>query len=410
MAIAASPHHAAASAPDPMALRVRVQVDPRRLLMGAGVLVAAVVLAALLGSPLDTLTAALDRMAAADPALVGLGLLAEAASFAGYIALTSLVVGRAAPRIGVAVSAQITLAGAAVNRMLPTAGLGGIGLTLWALRRAGRSGAEATRALLTFLVLLYLVFLGALAAAGAAVLAGAAGDAPAWLGIGPVAFAVAAIVIGAAIGLAGPRRLAGGAPERDLRRLRTSALTLSESVRGATRFLRSRDARLLGAPAWWGFDLAVLAAALAALGDAPALGIIALGYFAGIVANTIPVPGAVTGGMTGVLLLCGVPADLALPAVLVYRAISLWIPVPVGAAALLGLQRAVRGWTAEDAGASAAPEPLAEERVEERRAPRGVVDDVLLGRPQPAQRGLRPAIGVARSARCTRRTYTPVRH
>jgi uncharacterized membrane protein YbhN (UPF0104 family) len=351
-----------------MALRIRMRLEPRRVLAGTGVLAAVVAVTALLGSPLDTVSAALERMAAADPLLVALGLAAEAASFAGYVALTSLVVGRAAPRIGVAVSAQITLAGAAVNRMLPTAGLGGIGLTLWALRRAGRSSGEAASALLTFLVLLYVVFLAALAAAGAAVLTGAAGDAPAGLGIGLAVFAVAAIAIGAAAGLAGPGWVAKVPGRTGHRRLHAGAVTLAGSVRGAVGFLRSGDARLLGAPAWWGFDLAVLAAALAALGDAPAIGVIALGYFAGIVANTLPVPGAVTGGMTGVLVLCGVPADLALPAVLVYRAISLWIPVPVGAAALVGLQRAVRRWAAEDAGAPVMAHPAAREAAPGARA------------------------------------------
>lgn len=53
--------------------------------------------------------------------------------------------------------------------------------------------------------------------------------------------------------------------------------------------------------------------------------------------------------MTGVLLLCGVPVDLVLPAVLVYRGISLWLPVPVGLAAFLGLQRTAHRWTQEDA-------------------------------------------------------------
>ena len=45
--------------------------------------------------------------------------------------------GGAAPRVGRRESAQITLAGAAATRVLPTAGVGGLALTLWTLRRAG---------------------------------------------------------------------------------------------------------------------------------------------------------------------------------------------------------------------------------------------------------------------------------
>ena len=343
--MATSPHTLC----DPLALRLRVRPDPRQALVAMVAMVAVAVLLALTGSPLGTFAAALERVAAADPLLVGLGVLAEVGSFAGYVALTWLVVGREAPRVTPAVSAHITLAGTAVNRLLPTAGLGGIGLTLWALRRAGLSKARATSTLLTFLVVLYTVFLGALLATGLAALGGSAGDAPAWTGLGLTLLGGGAIAVGFLIGLLGPTRLAaargGAAPGR----VRGAAMTLAESVRGAAAVLRSGDPRLFGALAWWGFDLAVLAAAFAAFGDAPAAGVIALAYFAGIVANTIPVPGAVAGGMTGVLLLCGVPADLALPAVLAYRAISLWVPVPLGAAAMVGLQRTVRTWAAQDA-------------------------------------------------------------
>mgnify|MGYP000226286617 CR=1 FL=1 len=115
---------------DPLALRLSVRPDARRLLLGAGGFGAVVAFLALTGSPLGTFAAALERVAAADPLLVGLGVLAEVGSFAGYVALTWLVVGREAPRVTPAVSAQITLAGTAVNRLLPTAGLGGIGLNV----------------------------------------------------------------------------------------------------------------------------------------------------------------------------------------------------------------------------------------------------------------------------------------
>ncbi len=365
---------------DPLTLSLRLRPEPRRVLLALAGVGALVAVGANVGSPLDTVSAAIDRTAAADPWLVLIGVLAEFGSFAGYVALTCFVVGREVPRVTPAVSAQITLAGTAVNRLLPTGGLGGIGLTIWALRRAGLSTARATSTLLTFLVLLYAVFLAALALAGLGALVGGAGDAPAWTGYGPALFGTFAIGVGAALGLLGPERIAafrtagadaratgadrvvagGGASAstddqpagRSLRlatRARSGAVSLAGSVRGAAALVRTHDPRLAGALAWWGFDLAVLAAAFAALGDAPAAGVIALGYFAGIVANTVPIPGAVTGGMTGVLLLCGVPADLALPAVLAYRGISLWIPVPLGAAALVGLRHSVQGWAGEDA-------------------------------------------------------------
>jgi hypothetical protein len=97
---------------------------------------------------------------------------------------------------------------------------------------------------------------------------------------------------------------------------------------------------------------------LHALGAPPSLAVIVLGYFVGQVANTIPIPGAVSGGMVGVLLAFGVEPDLALASVLAYRAIAIWLPAPIGLAALNGLRRTTATWTAEDAPADApAPSP-----------------------------------------------------
>jgi hypothetical protein len=52
--------------------------------------------------------------------------------------------------------------------------------------------------------------------------------------------------------------------------------------------------------------------------------------------------------MVGAFLALGMPAVVVLPAVLAYRAIAIWTPVPAGAAALAGLRRRVRDWAAED--------------------------------------------------------------
>jgi hypothetical protein len=73
-----------------------------------------------------------------------------------------------------------------------------------------------------------------------------------------------------------------------------------------------------------------------------------LGYFLGQVANTVPLPGAASGGMVGAFLALGMPAEVVLPAVLAYRAIAIWTPVPAGALALTGLRRRVRSWAEED--------------------------------------------------------------
>ncbi len=122
-------------------------------------------------------------------------------------------------------------------------------------------------------------------------------------------------------------------------------------MRDALGFLRSGDARLLGAPAWWAFDAAVLWATFNALGEPPALAVLAFAYFAGQVGNTIPVPGAVSGGMVGTLLAFGVAPDLALSSVLAYRAVAIWLPAPLGLAALGALRGRVGRWSREDSDA-----------------------------------------------------------
>ena len=126
-------------------------------------------------------------------------------------------------------------------------------------------------------------------------------------------------------------------------------------MRDAIALVRSGDARLLGAPAWWAFDAAVLWAMLNALGAPPSLAVVVLAYFVGQVANTIPIPGAVSGGMVGVLLAFGVDADLALASVLAYRSVAIWLPAPIGLAALGGLRRTFARWESQDAAPAAAP-------------------------------------------------------
>ncbi len=70
-----------------------------------------------------------------------------------------------------------------------------------------------------------------------------------------------------------------------------------------------------------------------------------MAYLVGMLANSLPIPGglvAVEGGLVGMLLLFGVrPASEVLAAVLIYRAISLWIPALIGSVAFLSLRREI---------------------------------------------------------------------
>ena len=309
------------------------------------------------GGPLRTFADALGRALDADPRWVIAGSAFEVLSFVGYIALLWLVGRRASPRLGLRASTQVTLGGAAATRLLPTGGVGGAALTLWALRRAGLGAHGAARTLLGFLVLLYAVFLGSIALAGGLIALGlTSADGPLALSALPAAAAALSIVAGLALaarhGASEPAAAAAQPLDSRMARLRailrSTPPTLGAAVRDAIALVRSGDVRLLGAPAWWAFDAAVLWAMLNAFGAPPALAVIILGYFVGQIANSIPVPGAVSGGMVGVLLAFGVAPDLALTSVLAYRAIAIWLPAPAGLVALGGLRRTLDRWAAED--------------------------------------------------------------
>src|SRR5947209_5759913 len=118
----------------------------------AGVAVAAVLLGA---GRVHAFADGIRRGLGLSPGWAATGVLFEFLSIAGYVALLSLVAGRATPRVGTRESAQMTLAGAAATRLVPTAGAGGVAVTLWALRRAGLRSREATGTLLVFMIVLY---------------------------------------------------------------------------------------------------------------------------------------------------------------------------------------------------------------------------------------------------------------
>src|SRR5215207_4747019 len=132
-----------------------VRALARRAALPAAALIAVAVAVVVAGGPLQAFADALRRAAEAEPAWVAGAAAFELLSFGGYIALFWLVGSRASGRLDFRASTQITLGGAAATRLLPTAGVGGAALTLWALRRTGLGTRGATRTLLAFLVLLY---------------------------------------------------------------------------------------------------------------------------------------------------------------------------------------------------------------------------------------------------------------
>ena len=289
----------------------------RRAAVPAALAAAAAVAVIVARGPLGAFADAFHRALEADPRWVVIAAVSELLSFGGYIALLWLVGGRATERLGLRESAQVTLGGAAATRLLPTAGVGGAALTLWALRRTAMGSRRATQTLMTFLITLYSVFLVGIIASGAALALGLAHrDGPLALTIVPASGAAFVLLFHLALARRRPREATTG-------RFATAADMLGEAVREGLRMVRAGDPRVLGAVAWWACDAAVLWAMLHAFGAPPSLAVLALAYFVGQVGNTIPVPGAVSGGMVGILVAFSVPADLALVSVFAYRAVAI---------------------------------------------------------------------------------------
>ncbi|HEU4539432.1 MAG TPA: lysylphosphatidylglycerol synthase transmembrane domain-containing protein, partial [Polyangiaceae bacterium] len=345
-----APHHD--TGPDFTLPALDLRLVARRAALPLALAAAALAVLLLAGGPLGVFADALSRAVSADPAWIALAAAAELLSFGGYIALFWLVGHRATPRLGLRASTEITFGGAAATRLLPTAGAGGAAITLWAIARTGLGARRGGHVLLTFLTLLYGVFLGGIALSGAAVALGlGGGEGHAVLAGAAALAATAALTVG--LGLA--RRPVPVTPP--VGRARSAAALLGGAVRDALALLRRGDARLLGAPAWWAFDAAVLWATFHALGEPPALPILAFAYFAGQVGNTIPMPGAASGGLVGTLLAFGVGPDLALSAVFAYRAVAIWLPAPLGLLALGALKSRVARWERDEAD-TPVPAPL----------------------------------------------------
>ena len=329
--------------------------------LAAPVLLACVAVGVVLlgGSHVQAFADAMRRGLGVSPSWAVVGVVFECVSIAGYVGLLSLIAGRATARVGARESAEITLAGAAATRLLPTAGAGGIALTLWALRRAGLGRRTATRTLLVFLILLYSVFVISTVLSGAALALGlVASSGPVEAGAVPAVVGTIAIAIclslSAGHGVEPCAGEAGGLEDRERRsRLRTGAALLRGALRDARHVVRSRDPRLAGAIAYWAFDAGVVWAMLHAFGSPAPLAVVALAYFVGQVANTLPLPGSVSAGITGVLIAFGVPVAVALPAVLAYRAIAVWLPSPLAIAAIPALRATTARWGREDARAAA---------------------------------------------------------
>ena len=325
-----------------------LEINGRTLLTLAGFLLAALLALYLLLPKLAGLQDTWNRIRDGSPWWMALALAFTVGMFAGYIAMFRGVFKDA--RIGWRESAQITLAGLAASRLFAAGGAGGLVLQAWALRQAGMRRREVSDRTISFLVLTYAPYAGAVIVCGFGLRLGLfAGSAPLSMTLVPAIVAVVAAAAVVAVVLV-PTDLAGrakGGPRSLWHRLATVPATSSAGVRDALRHLRSRDPALLGALAYWAFQIGVLWAAFKAFGTPPPLAVLIQGFFVGMLGNLLPIPGGVggvEGGLIGAYAAFDVGAGLALVAVLVFRAFTFWLPLIPGVVAFFRLRGTVDRW------------------------------------------------------------------
>jgi uncharacterized membrane protein YbhN (UPF0104 family) len=302
-----------------------------------------------------------ERLTSGDGRWLLLALGFEAISFLGHIVLFRAVSVDAGSRVGMRASTEITLAGHVATRLFASGGAGGVALTAWALHRSGMDRREVAARMTTFIVLLYSVYMFALIGGGLGLFLGLLpGDAPVALTLVPAALGVAVVSIVLSMPYVARRLERLGARHERVGKAGPAAAALGDGVRDSLRMARRLDPGLLGALLWWAGDIAVLWAAFNAFGEAPAVAVIVIAYFVGMLANTLPLPGGVggvDGGMIGALIAFGVDPGLAVVAVLAYRGFAFWLPIAPGALAWVSLRRTVATWDRENAAAAAAEAP-----------------------------------------------------
>lgn len=337
-----------------------VPITRARLLLVLALTVVALVGLYFLIPKLAGLKATWGQLRRGDPLWLVVGGALELLSIAGYALLFRTVIGRGVPRIDWRVSLQIPLAGIAAVRVVAAAGAGGVAVTAWALGRAGMSSHVIGCRMVASLVVQYCVYLGALIVCGAGLWTGLF-DGGGSFAITMIPAAFAAVLVAAVLSLAllpqdveqRLQRFASraGALGWVARRLAKASNTLGSGVRTAGHLTRQRRVGLLGAVAYWGFDIAVLGVCFHAFGIVVPVAVLVVGYFLGTLGSLLPLPGGVggvEGGMIGAFVVFGVPASSAVIAVLAYRAISFWLPTLPGIVGYLALRSTVRRWRAAD--------------------------------------------------------------
>jgi uncharacterized protein (TIRG00374 family) len=334
----------------------------RRLIQTMVVVVALLVGIYFLFPKLVGLSNALGKLDDADPLWIAIAIGFNVVAFITYIALFKAVVGGNVLRFTWLETYEINMAGLAATLLFSAAGAGGIVLTFWALRKAGMARHEVARRMVAFLTLHYAFYPLALILFGVLLRTGVLnGKDSIELTIVPAGVAGLLLALGLLFALVPPdlgpkiaRFVHGKRGQEIARNIAKVPAVFAEGFRFAiSLFAHPRQGGLavLGAAGFWAANIGILWASFHAFGVHVPLAVVVQGFFLGMVANLIPFApagvGAVDAGMIGAFVLFGIPETTVFPAILVYRLIAFWMPIPFGVAAFFQLRTRVQHWESE---------------------------------------------------------------
>ena len=258
---------------------------------------------------------------------------------------------------------EINMAGVAATLLFSAGGAGGIALTYWALRKAGMGRRDVARRMVAFITLHYAFYPIALIVFGVLLRTGVLnGKHSVELTIIPAAVAGVLLVLGVLIALIPAdveQRLAPYAHgEQSAAAFVESVAKVPATVGEGFRFaigLFAHPSRgglaVLGAAGFWAASIGVLWASFHAFGVHVPLAVVVQGFFLGMVANLFPLApagvGAVDAGMIGAFVLFGIPEETVFPAILIFRLVAFWMPIPPGIVAFFQLRKTVHRWEDE---------------------------------------------------------------
>ncbi len=308
------------------------------------------------------LGSSLNRIGEADAVWIVVAIGFEIAAVATYITMFKAVVGGDALRLSWGETYDINLAGVAATRIFSAGGAGGIALTYWALRKAGMVRHEVARRMVAFLTLQYVFYPLALILFGILLRTGVLpGEDSVELTIVPASVAGLLLLLGVLATLIPPDsgpRVAARVHRPKARAIADNVAKVPAIAGEGLRFgfgLLVHPSRgglaVIGAAGYWAANIGILWAAFKAFGVHVPLAVVVQGFFLGMVGNLFPLApggvGAVDAGMIGAFVLFGIPEETVFPAILIYRLVAFWLPIPPGIVAFLQLRKRVTRWEEE---------------------------------------------------------------